>query len=381
MKTVAIIGAGASGLACVKALLPYQHMINIKLFERNAMIGKKIAATGNGRCNLSNAHLTHFAYQGDYLPLFEDLMTFDIKTFCLDLGFLTRKKDNLYYPYSEQAKTVVNAFERMISNNKIDLYLNTQIVEIKAQKEYYFLKSQDGTIHRADYVVVGAGGKAGKGFGTDGQIFDVLKSLGLNSTRLSPSLVAMITKENVKKLKGCRVHGTFTLKKDGIEIASYKGEALFNEQGISGIAIMQLSRFLTLNQPYTLHCNLIDDLEEEELINYYNLNKNKFNGIIQDKLSEYLSFKNGSNYQEFKERLSDLTFNIVGTKDFEFAQVTKGGIPLYYLNENLMVKHLPNFYLCGEVLNVDGDCGGYNLHFAFTTGQKVGNAIGEKIGQ
>ena len=375
MKTVAIIGAGASGLACLKTLLAYKDQLNIMVFDRNACIAKKIAATGNGHCNLSNANLNQEAYRGEIKKHIMDMIyDFDIESFCFDLGFLTRKKGVLYYPYSEQAKTVVYAFEKLIENQNIDLHLNTTITSIQPKQDHYVLIDENKQYYVCDIVVVCAGGKAGKGFGTDGQIFNVLKELHIKQAPLKPSLVSLLVKENVKKLKGCRVHGTFTLKNNDEVVASYKGEALFSENGISGIACMQLSRFLEESGNYTLHCDLVDDLSIEDLKTYYH-KYGQFEGIIQDKLASYLAYKPVNDEEEFVSRLKDLKFNIVGTRDFEFAQVSKGGVSLAQLNEHLMSETYPNLYFCGEVLNIDGDCGGYNLHFAFASGVHVANAI------
>lgn len=381
MKTVSIIGAGASGLACLKELIPYQDRLNLVLFDRNSSIAKKIAATGNGRCNLSNTNITLNAYQGDIEPLFDRVADFDIQQFCTDLGFLTRLKGNLYYPYSEQAKTVVNAFQRMVNKSSTQLFLDTEIKRIKYKNNSYELIDQKGNRYFSDYIVIGAGAKASKGFGTDGAIFDVLRELEIHSTPLIPSLVAMNTKENVKKLKGCRFHGTFTLKENGEQVANYPGEALITDSGISGIACMQLSRFLDFskNNVYTLHCNLVDHLTIEQLKSYYHQQTVLYHGIVQEKLADYLAYRETNSFNDFYTRLTNLTFTIIGTRNHEQAQVTRGGIPLSYLDESLMVKKYPHLYLCGEVLNVDGDCGGYNLHFAFATGQIVGKEIASQI--
>lgn len=377
MKTIGIIGAGASGLACVKTLLEKQDQLNILLFERNASIAKKIAATGNGHCNLSNSYLTIDAYQGDVSSdIYQMILDFDIESFCYDLGFLTRKQGTLYYPYSRQAKTVVKSFEKLIENDAVSLFLNTKITKIECNRQGYILVDDKFQRYPCDYIVVCAGGKAGSGFGTDGQIFDVLKPLGLSCVDLRPSLVSLVTKENTKKLKGTRFHGTFTLKNHGQTIASYKGEALFNDDGISGIACMQLSRFLEFNKPnqYTLHCNLIDELNEDLLEKHYE-QFHDYEGIVQDKIAGYLNYRPVDTFTQFKERLENLSFNIVGTRDFTFAQVSKGGISLNELDNSLMVKKYPHMYLGGEVLNIDGDCGGYNLHFAFACGCKIGQEI------
>lgn len=377
VKTVAIIGAGASGLACAKVLLENAQNTQVMLFDKNQSIAKKIAATGNGKCNLSNVNIIKEAYQGEIEGLMETIQQFDILSFCHDLGFLTRQNGNLYYPYSEQAKTVVHSFEKMLEKSNAELYLNTTIIEIVPKEEGYLLVDEHKHRYFVDIVVVSAGGKAGQGFGTDGQIFEVLKPLGFKMVPLRPSLVAMICKENVKKIKGCRFHGTFTLEANQKMIASYDGEGLITDNGISGIACMQLSRFLEFDtcQNYRLHCNLIPNLKKEDVMAYYQQNGACYEGIVNDKLASYLTYKPTTSFEQFYERLSDLVFTIQATRDFSFAQVTKGGISLNNLDEHLMSKKYKNMYFCGEVLNVDGDCGGYNLHFAFASGQMVGRQI------
>ena len=381
MKTIAIIGAGASGLACLKTLIESNYDFNILLFERNNSIGKKIAATGNGHCNLSNLDINQEAYQGDVNEdILDMLYNFNIEKFCFELGFLTRKNGNLYYPYSRQAKTVVNAFEKLTHHESVSLFLDTMVTSIKKDQDQFIIKDQHNHSYFSDIVVVCAGGKAGNGLGTDGQIFDVVKSLNLNTIPLRPSLVSLVTKEVTKKIKGCRVHGTFTLKNNGEIVKSYKGEALFNEDGISGIACMQLSRFLEFSNDnhYTLHCNLIDELDEESLKQHFYKYKD-YEGIISDKLAAYLSYKKVSSFEEYKDRLQNLTFNITGTRDFAFAQVSKGGICLEQLDQYFMSKKYPNLFFGGEILNIDGDCGGYNLHFAFSCGCKIAQGILKSI--
>lgn len=373
---IAIIGAGASGLACAMTLAKYPERFFIQIFDGNSKIGKKLAATGNGHGNLSNQDLSLNHYHGDVSDVEKIIHHFNIHDFCFELGFLIRKKGLLYYPYSEQAKTVCQAFESYLRDSGVQMILNTKITEIKQTQNGYLLKSQDGKTFKADVVVVAGGGMAAKQFGSDGSCFEMLKALGVMHTPLSPSLVQVKTKPVLKRLKGCRFHGTFKLLKDGKTLATYKGEALITEDGLSGIAIMQLSRYLDDGHHHWLiECNLIDELDDTTLQHYYQQHPT-YQGILQEKLATYFEENYPfSDFSTFKRNLEAFRLDVVGTRGFESAQVTKGGIPLTLVDENLMVKSLDQLYLCGEILNIDGDCGGYNLHFAFASGTWVAKAI------
>lgn len=378
MQTIAIIGAGASGLAAAFELSKYPEHFFIQVFDRNNKIAKKIAATGNGKCNLSNQNISLDRYQGDIAPLFERIKAFDIQQFCHELGFMIRQNNELFYPYSEQARTVTSAFERWVNEKGVQLVLNTCISSVKYQNQMYYLYDEHGKIFKAHKVIFACGGKASPVFGSDGRGFEILKKLGIQSTPLFPSLVQMKTSPALKSLKGCRFHGIFTLTKANQEVASYKGEALLTEDGISGISVMQLSRFLSEDSQYVLHCNLVNEISKEALKQYYDIHQydaNPYIGIIQEKMAEYLNGKKTDNFENFYQRLSDLKFKITGTRGFESAQVTKGGIPLNLLNDQLMSITYPGLYVCGEMLNVDGDCGGFNLHFAFASGIIVAKDI------
>lgn len=380
MLRIAIIGAGASGLAAASELLKYPELFFIQLFERNAKIAKKVAATGNGHCNLSNAQMDIHAYQGDIAGIFDQIKAFDIEAFCMELGFLTRRNGSLYYPYSFQAHTVTKAFERRIEQGNIQLFLNTQIIEINRQQNIYHLKDQNGRHFKADMVIMAGGGKASPVFGSDGSCLEMLARMKIKIAPLYPSLVQVKTMPALKKLKGCRFYGTFSLYKNGSVIASNQGEALLTEDGLSGIAIMQLSRLLRFDSEttYEIDCNLIDHLDKQQLSGYYAAYKNDKNvyaGIVQEKIANYLNLQPTSNYESFIQRLSHFRFKVYGTRGFEFAQVTRGGVLLSELDQCLMSKKYPNLYVCGEMLNIDGDCGGYNLHFAFASGKIVAKAI------
>lgn len=380
MQKIAIIGAGASGLAAATYLSEYPDRFIVQVFERNEKIAKKVAATGNGHCNLSNDEITAAAYHGDIDGLIPSLQAFDIVDFCRHLGFIVRKKGHLYYPHSEQAKTVTAAFERLIEERGISLFLNTKIISIEKKGRTFALRDAQGNDYTADVVLLCPGGKAAPVFGSDGNGYALLRPFGLKPTPLFPSLVQLKTLPVLKKAKGCRVHGLFRLDCGKKRIAEYKGEMLITDDGISGIAMMQLSRFLDFksSQAWTLHCNFVDEISRSDVSNYYETHRydaNPYLGIVPDKLAYYLNQERNQHFGDFYSHLSDYTFQITGTRGFEHAQVTKGGIPLNLLDEHLMVRSCPGLYLAGEILNVDGDCGGFNLHFAFASGKIVADHL------
>lgn len=376
---IAIIGAGASGLACAMTLAKDPEHFFIQVFDGNPKIGKKLAATGNGHGNLSNQDLSLCHYHGDVAYVEEIIGSFDINRFCFELGFLLRQKGSLYYPYSEQAKTVCQAFESCLDERGVQVILNTKIIDLKRHNNGYLLKSPNGQSFRADVVIVAGGGKAAQQFGSDGSCLDMLSALGVMHTPLAPSLVQLKTRPVLKRLKGCRFHGTFKLLRDGMMVATYKGEALITEDGLSGIAIMQLSRYFDdTPHHWQIECNLVDELNDSQLKKYYQQHP-QYEGILQEKLAYYFNENFPfQNYAQFKKNLQAFSLEVVGTRGFESAQVTKGGVPLTFVDENLMIKTLDQLYLCGEILNIDGDCGGYNLHFAFASGVWVAKAIMNK---
>ena len=383
MKNVAIIGAGACGLACCMYLSKYPDQFYIQLFEKNNRIGRKIAATGNGRCNLSNANISKWRYQGDVERQFPIIETFNIQDFCSHLGIATRCINDLYYPYSEQAKTLIYRFEEILADRGVITFLDTNIIDIAMTNDRYLLTDQKKRQFKADIVIVAVGGKAAKMYGTDGSSFNMLKRLGLHITPLYPSLVQLKTKQVDLALKGSRVHGTFELRLNQQPLISYKGEILFTDDGVSGIAAMQISRLLKFkpNHHYTLHCNFIDELSQDELKAYYQAHEkqdNPFLGIVGLKLAEHLNRKKINCFEDFYRCLSDYVLEITNTRGFDSAQVTRGGVMLEDLDDDLMIKQYSDLYIGGETLNIDGDCGGFNLHAAFATGKHIAKAVIKK---
>lgn len=377
MKSVGIIGAGASGLACALRLVKLNTSLKIHLYDGNNKIGKKLLATGNGRCNLSNTMITKESYGGDIDQCFDFVSKFHIETLAKDLQILLTQKGVLYYPYSLSSKTVVDAFNKELQN-AVTFHLDTKITQIQYKNGKYYLTTTSEAIMKHDYIVIACGGKAGKGFGTDGSSFSLFDDLELPYAPLKPSLVAFNCKENVASMKGCRVQGQFTLKYQNQALATYEGEALFTDHGLSGIAMMQLSRFYDSSKhgSYILEMDLCKDLNQAQLHQFFQSSKDmSYFGIMHEKVALYLERRYK---QDYITALKHLTFTVTGTKAYDFAQVSRGGVYLHHLTPQLELKRYPGCFVIGEALNIDGDCGGFNLHFAFSSAYHVANEIGRK---
>lgn len=378
MKTIGIIGAGASGLACALKLVKLNAPFHIDLYDSNSKIGKKLLATGNGRCNLSNAHLNVSSYGGDIEVCMPIVEAFNIHMLAKDLNIFITKKGDLYYPYSLSSKTVVDAFITQLKDH-VTFHLDCKIQTVQTFQDGFQLINDKHQRLYCDDLIFACGGHAGQGFGTDGSSFKLFDQLHLSYAPLKPSLVSFKTKENVGSMKGCRVQGRFTLLYERRPLYHYEGEALFTDHGISGIAMMQLSRFYDETKPgvYEIVMDICPELDQETLGHYFksNADTNQYLGIVNEKVAIYLYKRFDTRY---KQALKQLTFTISGTKGFEFAQVSRGGVLLSQCDQHLEIKTIPHCFVIGEALNVDGDCGGFNLHFAFSTAYHVAKYLIER---
>jgi flavoprotein, HI0933 family len=397
MKHIVIIGAGASGCLCAIELAKKNKDIKIHLIEKNNRIAKKILATGNGRCNLSNLKVEPCFYHGDIDDFYPSIVGFDVIEYFSSLGLLTRNIDSLIYPYSFQAKSVVNIFEKHLRKyQNIEIYLEHEVIKVEAinNKSLKVISNKNLEI-TADYLVIATGGLASIREQKAG--YTLVEQLGYQIENLSPSLVQIRTNPYYKDLKGVKIKAKVSLFRFNKLIRSELGEVLLTDYGISGICILQLSSEIEYSKihDYTIHIDLFNDLSVNQLTkllkNNINLLKtkktanilegllplelaNKIPSIFNIKIIDFDSCHGLSN------NLKNWIFKVDGTMGFLQAQVTKGGIKGYDVNENFALKQsFDVVYACGEVLNIDGDCGGYNLHFAFSSGYRVAKAILGKL--
>lgn len=380
MKKLIIIGAGASGVylsILVKQKLG--SLIDVIVLEQNASSLKKLLASGNGRCNLSNQDMKIDYYQSDNQQLVEHIISsFNMKEEMGKIGLLCHYQGKLLYPKSEQALSVKRVLMDEAERVGVLFIYNQEVLSIDYNHRYKVYTKENN--YSCDGIVLAMGSEAGKLSGCSPSRYDILNQLGLKVIPSTPSLVQMNTKPVLKSLKGVRVKGTFSLLEEGKCIHKEKGELLFTDYGVSGIAIMQLSAFYQKNHHYELSIDFFDDMNEKNLIDYIAQRQNKdynhfYDGLLNSKISSYFESMNLRTPKDIVKMLKDMRIKITGLRSYETAQVMKGGLSLEEVNDSLELLKYPHMYAIGEILNVAGLCGGYNIHFAMSSAMLVANAI------
>lgn len=377
----AIIGAGASGLVCaikLKQLLPKSEIV---LIEKEEIIGRKLLATGNGRCNLSNANAhyeTTFAQN-----IFEKNDVLKTIDFFKSIGTETVKdSENRIYPLSLQASSVVKIFEKTIKKLHIKLLTCAKVKSIsKDENNKYTLhisrENKNQTIKNFDFVVVSCGGQAQKNLGSDGSGYELLSQFGHTATELLPSLVQLkSSSKNCRALKGVRRKCIVSAECDKQIIKSEYGEVLFTDYGLSGIVIMNLSEVFAKHkgEKNVAVLDLVPTMTEEEIKEHIQKNGDLI-GILGIKLSEIIEKQAEKDCGKMAKYCKSWRIIITGTLGFEHAQITCGGIKTSEFTENSESKLSENLFATGEVLDVQGPCGGYNLQWAFSSALTVAEEI------
>lgn len=368
MKCV-IIGAGASGVAAainIKRKYPNDEVIIIEHSDRPL---RKILATGNGRCNLGNAKLDIKKYNHpELMGLFSNK---DYIEYVESYGFKTKQIGDLVYPYSESAQTVRNQMLKELEKLNVKINLEEDFIDYKVKSNGVEIKTNKAT-YQADKLIVATGGKSTKGLGNDGKIYEILKSHGYTIAPLRPGLVPIKTKENTKLVDGLRIKANVTLLENSKEIFNEDGEVLFKKDGLSGIVVFNASNHIKNSQnKYEIVLNLLPDFNGELQRNHQQfLDKSKFlEEYFAPKLVQYLSDRISD--KNYVKDLQNLKFTFKDFYDYENSQITIGGVQISDMKPNFESKKEPNVYFLGELLDMHGPCGGYNLTWAFICGQKL----------
>lgn len=363
--TTIIIGAGASGLACAVRLKQRLPQCEVILLERMAAPGKKLLATGNGRCNFSNINAPHSDAVVDFFR---------------GLGLVERADDEgRLYPYSNQADTVLDILLSACEKAGVKL-----ITECRAEKIDPDMRvTTNRGIFTADNIVVAAGGKAQKNLGSDGSGYTLLRSIGHSITPLSPALVQLISSSKYPRaLKGHRVKCEMRILLDGKTIKSEQGEVLFTDYGLSGIVTMDLSDIVSDNfagkapKKCIASLDLIPQMREAEVIEYLK-RFGSLNGILGRRFADIIEKQAQSDITKTAKIAKSWQLILTGTKGYDFAQITKGGADIGEF-DLFQSKKVSGVYACGEVLDRQFPCGGFNLNFAFYSGIVVGDNIADK---
>lgn len=371
---------------------------NVILIEKNDRVGKKLLATGNGRCNYTNLNLSEDNYSSPSFvkETIDEFSNEDLINYFSLLGLESTTDGNRVYPITLKANSVLNILIYWLDKKGIDIRSNTEVKEIKKNKNGFDVITNDDKIE-ADIVIAAFGGKSMPASGSDGKSFEILKKLGLKITELKPALTQVkLESKYLKHLSGTKVIGKAKLFKGNKEIDERNGEILFTNYGISGPPILDLS--VNISEDNFIEVPLINNVDENTVdklySRYYMLEdfslEEYLMGIVDKKFIHYIidylnldkntamNMISMADFQKIIEILLKSKFKVIGTTGFKNSQVTRGGVDLSEVNNcDYSSKKFKNLYIIGEALNIDGDCGGYNLHFAFASGYRLGKILSE----
>ncbi len=395
---VLIVGGGAAGLAAAARLAG--QPVQVLLLERNPRVGKKILSTGNGRCNLSNEQMSADFYgeaAGFVRTLYETVPPENVLAFFHSLGLMTLSEEGRIYPRTMAAASVLDILRQAIDAPNITLLTDTKVSSLRQDRSgMWIAETQERTFH-ARNVLLAAGGFASPKSGSDGSGAALLRSLSLPLTPPSPALVQMKTRPALPALKGLRTRAALSLFVDGNCVRRETGELLFTDYGISGVCVFQLSGdaavALSEHHSVSVRIHFLPELEPENVPEWLRSRLAQldhgplgtcFTGVFQRVLAEAIlkasglrpdqSMLTAAEQRRLCEHIAAFPLDITGTLGFDHAQVTRGGLKLSAVNPQTMEVR-PGLYAAGEVLDCDGPCGGYNLHFAFASGIAAADAI------
>ena len=400
MKTeIAVIGGGASGL--MAAITAKKSGKEVIILERKDRILKKVLITGNGRCNITNVNADISNYFGKNISSVENILNKftpqDTMDFFNELGIVCNEENRgKVYPLSGQASSVVDALR--FEAEKLGIKIETEFYVRKIEKDGFKFKiySEDRKKIEAGRVILAAGGQSYPELGSNGSGFELAKELGHSVTKLSPSIVQLKTEKNqVKGLQGIKTDVAVTAYGDNKKICTYDGELLFTDYGISGNVVFNISFVMPLYKNVEFEIDFMEKFDYNELYEMLKERKrilshltmeNYFNGMINKKLGQFLSKVSG--IEKLSKPVKDLSdseirklctvlkkyrIKILDTTGFKNAQVTAGGVSLDEVNtETLESKIVKGLYFSGEVLDVYGECGGFNLQWAWASGHIAG---------
>ncbi len=431
---VAIVGGSASGMAC--AITAARRGLTVLLLEKNTQTGRKLRATGNGKCNIANSYYDESCYRGSNQNVIRNLVgpvSYEqTLAFMRSLGLPVIAKNGYYYPASQQATAVIHALNRgmehagvicicgrqvtNVSYEQTHFVIHTRISE-EYQKEMRRITKKSGkharmehlsydeaeqmTSYEARKVVLATGGYAGSQYGCSGDGYVLAKRFGHHIMTPLPALVPLTSYDTYcRDLAGVRVAGHVAVAVDGMEIYGTDGEIQFTEYGASGICVFMVSRIaakaLDLGKEVELHIDFMPQYSFDDLLaeidflfgntDYLSV-EDSLRGFVPEKLANVILQCAGVDgvlkaykldimvLRRIVEQMKHFEMHIEGCKDYDMAQVTAGGVDVTEITQDYESKLQSGLYLIGELLDVDGTCGGYNLTFAFVSGMRAGEKL------
>lgn len=397
-----IIGGGASGLMCAIAAKQKNNNISVAIIEKNERVGKKLLATGNGRCNLTHKNISAEKYCGSFKnqsnAFFEKFNTDKLLDIFKKFGLLTFcDSEGRYYPLCKQASAVLDVLRFACERLNVEIFCGENIKSIRKNGGNFSVKTNEN-MFISKKLVIANGSKAAPKLGGNSSCVDYLKNFSHNLIPFSPALCPVNVKsEVIKSLKGIRANAKAVLfDKKGNTVKEEIGEIQFTDNSLSGICIFNLS--LYTKKDFCISLDLLHDISDTELkdLIYNNINifsdltiDNLFTGIFQKRLgqavlkeSKVTDFSrkcctlSKSEIENIVRTVKNMRFPVVENCGFEQAQCALGGVNGCEIEEKSMQsKIVKNLYVCGEAIDICGECGGYNLHFAFASGFTAGENL------
>lgn len=389
-----IIGGGFSGLVSAIVLSERLGGENVAVIERNDRIGKKLLATGNGRGNISNVDLSpshyHSSTGAEVANTLEKYGYKSIIRFFNRLGLLVTEEDGKFYPLGFQASAVLDMMRFRLEDLKTEIFTGTTCKKIEKKSGGFRIVADGGEFY-AKKVIAAFGGKSGKQYGTDGTTFGVLKDLGIAVTELTPQIVQIKTDtEYIKGLKGLKEKARLIALDGERVVKDFTGDVLFTDYGVSGNAAFFLSSYLSELDKPVLRIEFATEYGEKELTEFLTEKAKRLDcadtdniltGVMNKQIGRAVVRKSGvktldeKSVKKIVSIMKRFDLKVSGTLGFDYSQVTRGGVPFKELDEGFECKKARGLFVTGEALDVDGDCGGYNLQWAYSSARVAADKI------
>ena len=392
---VAIIGGGAAGLFCAIQIKRSNSQLKVAVVESQDRVGKKLLTTGNGRCNLTNLYTLVSMYHGSFTHGTEYLLNICPPSVVVglfeEMGLVTYNEDDgRVYPVSKQANSVLDVLRIAMDKHQVEVVVNSKVTDIKKSQSGFDVVCDDKHIF-AEKLVVATGSKSTPSTGADDSMWSILKKLGHNIISPVPSLCPVfVDSPYLKSIKGVRASGKVRIMKDNAILGEQDGEVQFTEKALSGICVFNLARIANAEDDTEISVSLLPDWNFADIFTFLRNKKTMYNshskaedlliGVFNKMLGVALLKSSGispskmiaeitdSELKKLSAVINDWRFKVIPAKDFSKSQVTAGGVDGLQIDENTMKSKVVNdLYIIGEVVDCDGDCGGMNLQFAFSS--------------
>lgn len=382
-KTVIFVGGGASSLIGAIELKQAHSDFNVIVLEKNDCLGRKLKASGSGRCNIApvNSSLDVY-YNSEFVKKTIGSISLDRYLFNLSqLGIVTKEVKGVgYYPISESANNVVYILEQKLIKLGVQIVLNCRVLDYAKVNDKYIVKT-DKENYETDVVVFANGGSSYPSLGGEDTLSNIFINHGYHFVTQKPVLTPIKVKENIHLLNGVRVNATVSLINNRYPVFKEAGEVQFRKDGLSGIVVFNISRHIDQNEKYSIVLDLLHtndvSVTEQAFVNISKNNPNHIYSLVNKQIVNFClsrldidSLENCSenDFKSIYRFLCNITFTFKSLFSLEHATVSRGGIDVKQINYDFSSKIEKNIYFLGEIIDVDGPCGGYSLRFAITTG-------------